>query len=148
MSVRFPLRWLIWLTAALSCAAPASALTPQQARALVAGETETRIAALNELLVGADEKTVGADPGAVRRRGEVQRDTRSIVMKDGKGYDPVTGAELAVPDGAEDVVNNNQMRGELDAALASIKLLRAGRHACAPRPSRRCRPSPTKPSCR
>ncbi len=43
-------------------------------------------------------------------------------MKDDKGYDPVTGAELKVPDTAEDVVNNNLMRGALDAAQAALKL--------------------------
>ena len=43
-------------------------------------------------------------------------------MKDDKGHDPVTGAEVPVPDTAEDVINNNEMRSELDAALASIKL--------------------------
>ncbi len=69
-------------------------------------------------------------------------------MKDGKAYDPVSGAELALPEGAEDVINNNQMRGELDAALASIKLFSRRTRRCAPKPSRRCRSSPTKPSCR
>ena len=50
-------------------------------------------------------------------------DTAVIVMKDGKGVDPVTGAEVAVPDTAEDVINNNQMRTELGAALALVELL-------------------------
>ena len=48
-----------------------------------------------------------------------------FVIKDGKGFDPVSGAEVPVPEAAEDVINNNQMRGELDAALASIMLFSA-----------------------
>ncbi len=121
MSVHLLLRWLGWLMAALSCVSPAAALTPQQARALVVGETETRIATLNTLLVGADEKTVvliqALSDDAVKFSA-----TAVYLMKDGKAVDPVTGSELALPEGAEDVINNNQMRGELDAALASIKL--------------------------
>jgi len=34
----------------------------------------------------------------------------------------VTGSAVAVPGDAEDVVNNNRMRGELDSALAALKL--------------------------
>jgi urea transport system permease protein len=44
-------------------------------------------------------------------------------VKDDKGMDPVTGAAAPLPDTAEDVVNNNRMRGELDSALAGMKLL-------------------------
>jgi urea transport system permease protein len=121
MSIPSSLRWLAWLIAALLCAAPALALTPQQARALVVGEAETRIAALNAVLAGADEKTVALIQ-ALSDDAVKFTETAVVVMKDGKGYDPVTGAEVAVPDAAEDVINNNQMRGELDAALASIKL--------------------------
>ncbi len=45
-----------------------------------------------------------------------------FVIKDDKGFDPVSGAQVAVPAAAEDVINNNQMRSELDAALAFVKL--------------------------
>ena len=121
MSVPSPLRWLAWLTAALLCAAPALALTPLQARALVVGEAETRIAALNAVLAGADEKTVALIQ-ALSDDAVKFTESAVFVIKEGKGYDPVSGVELAVPDTAEDVINNNQMRGELDAALASIKL--------------------------
>jgi urea transport system permease protein len=121
MSVLSPLRCLAWLIVALCCAAPALALTPQQARALAVGEAETRIAALNTVLGGADEKTVALIQ-ALSDDAVKFTDTAVFVVKDGKGFDPVTGAEMPVPETAEDVINNNQMRGELDAALASIKL--------------------------
>ena len=35
---------------------------------------------------------------------------------------PASGAEFDLPDDAEDVVNNNRMRGEIDSALAALKL--------------------------
>ena len=119
-------RWLLSLIAAAWLCAPAHALTPEQARALVAGEAETRIAALNAVLGGsgekqADDKTIALIQ-AISDDAVKFIDSAVFVMKDGKGYDPVTGAEVAVPEAAEDVINNNQMRGELDAALASIKL--------------------------
>ena len=43
-------------------------------------------------------------------------------MRDGKGVDPLTGLGIAVPADAEDVVSNNRMRGELDNAMAALKL--------------------------
>ena len=115
------MRWfLLSMCVALFCG-PALALTPQQARALVVGEGEARISALNAQLAGADEKTVALIQ-AMSDDAVKFTDTAIFVMKDGKGYDPVSGAEAAVPEAAEDIINNNEMRGELDAALASIKL--------------------------
>ena len=115
------MRWLLSLIAAAWLCAPAAALTPQQARSLAVGEAETRIAALNALLAGADAKTVALIQ-ALSDDAVKFSDRAVYVIRNGKGYDPVTGSELAVPEAADDVINNNQMRGELDVALASIKL--------------------------
>lgn len=107
----------------LLCAAmQAHALTAEAARAMAAGDTDERIAALQQAVVTPDEATVAfiramADD-AVRIAGG-----RAIVVKDGKGVDPVTGAPVNVPDDAEDIVNNNRMRGEFDTALASLQLM-------------------------
>ncbi|GKS94123.1 urea ABC transporter permease subunit UrtB [Acidovorax sp. SUPP2825] len=107
----------------LLCAAvQAHALTPQAARAMAAGETDERIAALQQAIATPDDATLAfiramADD-AVKIAGD-----RAITIKDGKGLDPTTGAEVTVPDDAEDIVNNNRMRGEFDAALASLQLL-------------------------
>ena len=115
------MRWFFLLMSALVLSAPVQALTPAQARALVAGEAEPRIAALNAVLATVDDKAVALIQ-ALSDDAVKFTDSAVFVMKDGKGFDPVTGAEVAVPDSAEDVINNNQMRGELDTALASIKL--------------------------
>jgi len=45
-----------------------------------------------------------------------------LIVRDGKAIDPVSGADAALSDSAEDVISNNRMRGEIDAALASLKL--------------------------
>jgi urea transport system permease protein len=124
MSVPSTLRWWVLLIAAVLCSAPAFALTPTQARSLVVGETEARITALNSLLQGADDKTIALIQ-AMSDDAVKFTDSAVFVIQDGKGHDPVSGAEVAVPDSAEDVINNNEMRSELDAALASIKLFSA-----------------------
>ncbi len=106
----------------LCAAAQAHALTAEGARAMAAGDTDERIAALQQAIAAPDDATVAfiramADD-AVKIAGG-----KAIVVQDGKGLDPVTGAEVPVPADAEDVVNNNRMRGEFDAALASLQLL-------------------------
>jgi urea transport system permease protein len=99
----------------------AHALTSEEARAIATGDSEKRIEALNQAVVKADEKTASfikaLSEDAVKTVGD-----KVLVVRDGKGFDPVTGAEAALPDTAEDVTNNNVMRGELDSALAALNL--------------------------
>jgi urea transport system permease protein len=47
---------------------------------------------------------------------------RAFIARGDSALDPVTNVEFAAPDDAEDVINNNRMRGELDSALAALKL--------------------------
>src|SRR2546421_5633629 len=115
------MRWLFLWLSALVLAAPARALTSAEARGLATGEVESRITVLNAVLPSADDKTVALIQ-AMSDDAVKFTDTAVFVMKDGKGFDPISGAETPVPETAEDVVNNNEMRSELDAALASIKL--------------------------
>ncbi|MBC5765187.1 urea ABC transporter permease subunit UrtB [Ramlibacter albus] len=106
---------------ATALALHAYALTPQEAAAIAIGESDARIEAMNKAMANADDKTAAflqalADD-AVKIAGG-----KALIVKDGKGYDPSTGAETALPADAEDVVNNNRMRGEIDSALAALKL--------------------------
>jgi urea transport system permease protein len=99
----------------------AHALTAAEARAMAVGETDARIEALNKVVSAADDRTAAfiqalADD-MVMVAGE-----RVLLMKNGKAFDPVTGSETALPDDAEEVINNNRMRGELDTAMAALKL--------------------------
>ncbi|MBA3595112.1 MAG: urea ABC transporter permease subunit UrtB [Polaromonas sp.] len=109
------------LSATVLFSAGAYALTPEEVKGIALGETETRVEALIKASAVPDEKTaafIQALAGdAVKTSGN-----KVFVIKDDKAYDPVTGAELAMPADAEDVINNNLMRGELDNALASLKL--------------------------
>ncbi len=103
-------------------ASNAYSLTADTAKAIAVGEGDPRIEALRAAVTGADDKTVAfiqaLSDDAVKVVGD-----RPVIVKDGKAYDPVTGLETALPDTAEDVMNNNRMRGEIDTALAALKLL-------------------------
>jgi hypothetical protein len=47
---------------------------------------------------------------------------KAFIVRDGKATDAATGAAATLPADAEDVVNNNRVRRELEAALAALKL--------------------------
>jgi urea transport system permease protein len=105
---------------------PAHALTDAEAHAMAAGDSEARIEAITKAVTAAvdtpDEKTAAflqaLSDDAVKTTAD-----KAIVVKDDKGYDPVTGAEVKLPEDAEDVINNNQMRSELDVALAALQIV-------------------------
>ena len=111
----------IVLLLGLCCAAASHALTPLEAKSIAIGESASRIEALNKAVVNADDKTAAfiqaLSEDAVKFSGD-----KLFIIKDGKGIDPVSGTETAVPESAEDVINNNAMRSELDGALAGLKL--------------------------
>jgi urea transport system permease protein len=100
----------------------AHALTADQAQTLAVGESDARVAALQAITNSADERTVAfiralADDAVKLVAG------RPVIVLDDKAVDPVTGAEVALPDTAEDVMNNNRMRGEIDNAIATVSLM-------------------------
>jgi urea transport system permease protein len=100
----------------------AQALTSTQAIGMVQGETDNRLEVLSQALQEADAATANylqalADD-AVKVAGK-----QVFVLRDGKAFDPVTASEIPLATDAEDVINNNRMRGEIDAALAALKLL-------------------------
>ena len=89
---------------------------------MVFGETEARVEALNKAAVNADEKTAvfiqALADDAVKTSGD-----KVFIVRDDKAFDPLTGVSQALPADAEDVINPNLMRSELDNALAVLKLL-------------------------
>jgi urea transport system permease protein len=99
----------------------ARALTGPEALAMAVGETDARIAALAQAIPTADEKTAAflqalADDQVKSAAGRV------FIVRDDKGIDPVSGAEVQLPADAEDVVSNNRMRSEIESAQAALKL--------------------------
>ncbi len=110
-----------FLLLALFLAAHAHALTADEAKAMASGETDTRIEALNKAVVAADDKTAAFIQAMIDDEVKIAGD-KVLIVKDGKASDPVTGTQSPVPADVEDVINNNRMRGELDTAMAVLKL--------------------------
>ncbi len=102
----------------------AHALTPCQAHAIATGDSDSRIAALQAALTAGDERVpvlVGALlEGAVKVDAE-----RAYIVRGEEVVEAGTGEAASLPDDAEDAINNNRMRGELEAALAALGLFSA-----------------------
>ena len=101
---------------------PAQALTADQVRAISIGESDARSAAIAQAATSGDAKAPeffqALLDDSVKTSGE-----RVFVVRDGKAFDAATDTEAPLPPDAEDVVNSNRMRRELEGALASLKLL-------------------------
>jgi len=112
-------RWVAMASLLLAC--NAHALTAEEALGMAVGESDARIEALAKAVAQGDDKTAAylqalADESVKLAAGKV------LVVKDGKGIDPVSGEAVTVPEDAEDVMLNNRLRGEIDTALAALKL--------------------------
>ena len=120
-------RWLATLlifASALTASEYAIALTQAQALSMSSGDVDARVLAINNVInasVGSTDplldnflQSLGAD--------EVKLSARKVfVVRDGLVKDAL-GQPVNLPDGAEDVVSNNRVRGAIDAAKASIAL--------------------------
>jgi urea transport system permease protein len=111
----------ILLIASICIAGQAHSITGEEVNGITVGETDARVEALAKAMLTADDKTAAflqalSDDAVKVAGGKV------IVIKNDKAFDAVTGTELPLPADAEDVINNNRMRGEIDSALAALKL--------------------------
>jgi urea transport system permease protein len=121
---RLLLRWAGGALIALlgTVAAPAWALDAAQARALAVGDGDARIAALQDAVTRADP---GLPAFAQALLDDAVKTTATgvFIVRDDKTVDAVTGQPATLPDDAEDVTNNNRMRGALETALSGLRLL-------------------------
>jgi urea transport system permease protein len=99
----------------------AFALTAPQALAIAAGDSDQRIAALNAAVARGDDRLAVFVKALLDDEVKVAGD-KVLIVHDDKTSDAATGAEAALPEGAEDVTNNNRMRGALEAALAGLRV--------------------------
>jgi urea transport system permease protein len=114
------LRLLLSLLA-LCAAGSSHALSAAQAKAIAAGDNDERIAALNAAVAQGDAGLAAFVQALLDDAVKVGPD-RAFIVRDGKAIDAASGAPAALPDNAEDVVNNNRMRRELESALAGLRL--------------------------
>jgi len=106
----------------------AAALTPELAVRIASGDSDARIAALGEAVRAADP-ALGAFLQALLADEVKVAGGRAFVLRDGKAVEAASGAAATLPEGAEDVVNNNRMRREIEAVLAALALLSSDREA-------------------
>ncbi len=123
------MKWLRGLFGGLlfAWAAAALALTPEQALRIAQGESDARIAALNEVVAAGDPKLAAYVQALLADEVKVAGG-KAFVVRDGKAVDAATGAAATLPaEGVEDVVNPNRMRRELEGALAALRLFSSDR---------------------
>jgi len=111
----------LFLSALFLIASSAYSITAEEVKSITMGETDARVEALSQAMQMADDKTAAflqalADDAVKVANGKV------FVVRGDKTFDAVTDVETPLPDDAEDVINNNRMRGEIDSALAALKL--------------------------
>jgi urea transport system permease protein len=113
---------LVYLAAALLLALPAWALTPDQAGRIAAGDSDERVKALNESVAQAD---VALTPFVQALLDDQVKTSggKAYIVKDGVTVEAASRQKATLPADAEDAVNNNRMRRELESAMAVLKLV-------------------------
>ncbi|MBT9487178.1 MAG: urea ABC transporter permease subunit UrtB, partial [Rubrivivax sp.] len=117
-----PLLTLIVAALLAVLAGRAAALTPEQALAIAQGDSSERVEALNKVVATADPALAAyvqalLDDQIKVGAGKVWRVVGEQVT------DAVSGAPGTLPADAEDVSNNNRLRGALQAALGVLQLM-------------------------
>ena len=100
----------------------AHALTPAEALTLAAGDSDERIAMLNQLAAAGDEKGLALIQALSNDAVKVQGEQVLVMADDGSAADAVTGAVVTLSETAEDAVVNNRLRSAIETALATRDL--------------------------
>jgi urea transport system permease protein len=100
----------------------AFALTPDQAGRIAAGDSDERVKALNESVAQAD---VALTPFVQALLDDQVKTSggKAYIVKDGVTVEAASRQKATLPADAEDAVNNNRMRRELESAMAVLKLV-------------------------
>ena len=120
--------WKAWSTTTLVllclAAAPAAhALDPKAVQQLAAEDGDAKLAAINKLVTEGD---VAAIPllKAMQDEGLQIFNGRVVIVADGVSKDAVSGEVLNAPaDKLESIIVTNRIRGALDSAIASLRLV-------------------------
>ncbi|MDE2368041.1 MAG: urea ABC transporter permease subunit UrtB [Burkholderiales bacterium] len=112
---------LLFLLVCCAATAAAHALTPEQALRIAQGDSDDRVAALGQAMATGDP-ALGAYVQALLADEVKIAGGKALIVHDGKVTEAASGAATTLPDGAEDVVNPNRMRHELEGAQAALRL--------------------------
>jgi urea transport system permease protein len=99
----------------------ARAFDAATATALSTGDSDSRIEALNRVIAGGDGAALPFLERLIGDSVKISGDNVFVVDGD-KAFDPVTGEAVALPADADDVVNSNRMRNEIESAIATLQL--------------------------
>jgi urea transport system permease protein len=103
----------------------AHALTIEDALAVAQGATDERIDAINRL-AATDDARAHALIRALADEAVRHTEAQVFVLDGEQAADALSGKPAPLPEGAEEPMLNNRMRGVLDTALAGIELFTAG----------------------
>jgi hypothetical protein len=124
--IRFALMLFVALALCCARAAPAqqpAALPGDLVLAVATGESDERAAAIAKLVTAGNAAVQGFFQALIDGDVQVAGGKRVLIIKDGAGTDAATGEKIAtLPDGLDEVIVNNRMRGELEAAMDAFKL--------------------------
>ncbi len=112
----------------LSFAAAAAAIDRAAVEKLATGEADERSAAISALVAEADPRA--AEVLSALAEGEMQTVAgkdgarRVLIVRGEEAVDAVTGEKVTpLPEEREDAIANNRLRGQIEGALAALKLL-------------------------
>ncbi len=93
----------------------------QQLLPVVQGDTDARIEALSTQMAQADARWVGFLNALLQD--EIRYNAQGVWRAvDDQAINVVTGAREPLPEDAQEVINNNRMRSEIESALATLNL--------------------------
>ena len=115
------LLFLLFLLALALVPHLAQALTPAQALTIASGESEDRIAALNDAAAAGDPALAAYAQALLDDEVKIGAG-KALIVRGTEAIDAGTGAAVALPEALDDVIINNRMRRELEGALAALRL--------------------------
>ncbi len=108
----------LWLAAA-----PAAwALTPAQAHAIATGDSDARIAALQQALAAGDARVALLLQALLEGTVSTDAERAYLLQPDGSAVEAASGAPATPAADAEPALVNNRLRGEFETALAALQL--------------------------
>ncbi|MEY2621119.1 MAG: urea transporter permease subunit UrtB [Pseudomonadota bacterium] len=121
ISLLHPFRFCLLLIVLTLAAQPIWALTPQQALAIAVGDTDARITQLQSALSDPSDQLL-AYLEALSKEQILVKGEQVLRIEGALCFDALTGAAVALPQDAEAPMLNNRLRGELDNAMAALRL--------------------------
>ena len=114
----------VGLALLLGWARLACALPPDLVLAVAAGQSDEQIAAVGKLVAAGDAGIEAFFKALLDGSVQIAPGKRVLIVKDERGVDAASSESVApLPEGLEDAVVNNRLRGALETAASALKLI-------------------------